>query len=158
MYFAVLSTEPPTSPPTVLQTVLQLGLTQGFVHIGIDLVGDVFRCLRWRRDRDQRRPRSLAAFRRSSALREATQALAGCHGEQLEITGLDEGQGNTEIVEHQVDVAGEQAGKRWGRPSIRDGAQFHLGPHLEKLGRQMRGRADALRGGVTFSDSAAGNR
>jgi len=32
--------------------------------------------------------------------------------EQLEITGLDEGQGNTEIVEHQIDVAGEQALKR----------------------------------------------
>ena len=86
-------------------------------------------------------------FRDGRHVRQRRQTLGRSNREQLELAGFDQRQRDAEIVEHQIDVAGEQALQRRRRAAIGNVTQLHLGHQLKQLGGKMRGRAVALRGG-----------
>ena len=110
IYLEVFSTEPPKiSADNFLQMILHLGLTQRLVDVGIDLVGDALRRFGRRHDAvpgDRFETRQRFGDRRH--IRQRRQAVGRGDREQFQLAGLDQRQRDAEIVEHHVDVAGEQ--------------------------------------------------
>ena len=80
-------------------------------------------------------------------VRQRRQAVGEATASNFSLPACNQRQRDAEIVEHQVDVASDQALQRRRRAAIGNVAQLDLCHQLKQFGGQMRGRAVALRGG-----------
>ena len=80
-------------------------------------------------------------------VREGWKPMGRSHRQQFELAGSNQRQRDSEVVEHQIDIPGQQPLQRRSRPAIGNVAQLDLCHQLEELGRKMRRRSVSLRSG-----------
>src|SRR5262249_7045419 len=86
-----------------------VGLAQGFIDVSVDLRGDRLRRIRLRHDRKPGRryePWQRLGDRRN--LRQRGHALLGSNRDQFQLAALYQCKRHAEIIEHDVDVAGDE--------------------------------------------------
>ena len=126
-----------------LELRLDIRHRQHVVHRLVDLIGDRGRRAGRRDDRKPRARREIAQarFAQGRHLREQLRPLGRGDGENFRLAAAMHRHRRAEIVEEQIDIAGENVGQRRAGAAV--GHVHHLGAGLlrEHHAGQMRGRA-----------------
>ena len=119
VFRSLLDRGPESLGRQLLEQILQRGLAQSLVHVCIDLVDNVPRSL-WRRDDAEPCDRFKARQRLSDGwhVREGWKPTSRSHCQQFELSGSNQRQRDSEVVEHQIDITGQQPLQRRSRPAI----------------------------------------
>jgi len=106
--------------PEIREAIFHFGLAAGFVHVGIggDLVDDASRSLGGATMPSRQPLKTRQRFRYRRHVRPGSEdGSAEANRRAIKLSGFDNGSRNSEIVEHQIDVAGEQARRAGRRPA-----------------------------------------